>query len=138
MNENGASKFWMPNTDWMKLIVRSRQSSSASRCKRKVNWWTGMYFCGKQDVNFAILPIVLKDDQRDAVAFLLDGHDVLAFLLKGFRRSLIFQVFVIAVEMEGERLQPALVLCPMKSIINDRISEAKKMGFSGSSVAHLS
>ena len=41
-----------------------------------------MSCCGKQEVNFAILPLVLKVDQRDAVAFLLDGHDILAVLPK--------------------------------------------------------
>ena len=63
-----------------------------------------MSCCGKQEVNFAIFPLVLKDDQRDAVAFLLGGHDVLAVLLNGFRRSLNFQVFLIAIEMERESL----------------------------------
>ena len=42
------------------------------------------------------------------------------------------------IEMERERPQTALVLCPLKSIINDQISEARNMGFSASSVADLS
>ena len=42
----------------------------------------------------------------------LDGHDVLAVSSTGFGKSSIFQVFVIAAEMEGERSQTALVLCP--------------------------
>ena len=42
--------------------------------------------------------VSLKVEQRDAVASLLDGHDVLAVLLTGFGKSLIFQVFVIAAE----------------------------------------
>ena len=68
----------------------------------------------------------------------LDGHDVLAVLLMGIGKSLIFQVFVIAVEMGRERLQTALVLCPLQSIINDHIYEARNMGFSASSVPDLS
>ena len=68
----------------------------------------------------------------------MHGNDVLAVLPKVFIRSLIFQNFVIGVEMERERLQTALVLCPLKSIIDDRISEARNMGFSASSVADLS
>ncbi|XP_074620808.1 ATP-dependent DNA helicase RecQ-like [Acropora palmata] len=80
----------------------------------------------------------LKVEQRDAVVSLLDGHDVLAVLPTGFGKSLIFQAFVLAAEMERERLQTALVLCPLQSIINDQISEARNMGLSASSVADLS
>ena len=53
----------------------------------------------------------------------------------GFGESFIFQAFVIAVEMERERLQIALVLCPLQSIIKDQISEARNMALSASSVA---
>ena len=74
----------------------------------------------------------LKVEQRDAVVSLLDGHDVLAVLPTGFGKSLIFQAFVLAAEMERERLQTALVLCPLQSIINDQISEARNMGLSAS------
>ena len=77
-----------------------------------MKWWTGIYGCGKQEINFAIFPLVFKIDQRGAMNSVLDGHDVLAVLATGFRKSLIFQVFVIAVEMERERLQTALVFVP--------------------------
>ena len=80
----------------------------------------------------------LKEEQRDAVVSLLDGHAVLAVLPTGFGKSLIFQAFVLVAEMERERLQTALVLCPLQSIINDQISEARNMGLSASSVADLS
>ena len=53
----------------------------------------------------------------------------------GFSKSFIFQALVIAVEMERETLQIALVFCPLQSIIKDQISEARNMGFSASSVA---
>ena len=71
----------------------------------RVKWWTGMYCCGKQEINFAIFPLVLKVDQRSAVNSVLDGHDVLAVLATRFGKSLIFQVFVIAVEMLAEHHQ---------------------------------
>ena len=93
-----------------------------------------MYCCGKQEINFAIFPLVLKVDQRGAVNSVLDGHDVLAVLATGFGKNLIFQVFVIAVEMGRERLQTALVFCPQQSIINDQISEARNMCFLASSL----
>ena len=50
----------------------------------------------------------------------------------GFGKSLIFQAFVIAVEMERDRIQIALVFSFLKSIIKDQVSEAKNMGFSAS------
>ena len=43
-------------------------------------------------------------EQRDAVASMLDGHDVLVVLPTGFAKSFIFQVFVTAAEMERERI----------------------------------
>ena len=70
----------MPNTDWLKLNGRPRQDSVSFRCKRRVKWWTGMYCCGKQEINFAIFPLILKVGLRGAVRSLLDGHDVLAVL----------------------------------------------------------
>ena len=82
--------------------------------------------------------VSLKLEQRDAVPFLLDGQDVLAVLPTGFGKSLIFKVFVIAAEMNRERLQTALVLCPLQSIINEQISETRNMGLSASAVADLS
>ena len=125
----------MPNTDWLKVIARSRQSSVSFRCKRRVKWWKRIYCCGKQEINTAIFPLVLKVDQCGAVNSLLDGHDVLAVLATGFGKCLIFQVFVIVFEMERERLQTTLVFCPQQSIINDQISKARNMSFSALSVA---
>ena len=79
-----------------------------------------MYCCGKQEIIFAIFLLVLEVDQHGAVNSVLDGHGVLAVFATGCGKSLIFQVFVIAVEMERERLQTALVFCPQQSIINDQ------------------
>ena len=56
--------------------------------------------------------VSLNVEQRDAVASLLDGDDVVAVSPTGFGESPIFQVFVIAAEIERERFQTALVLCP--------------------------
>ena len=53
----------------------------------------------------------------------------------GFGKSLILQAFVIAVEMERERLQIVLFFCTLKSIIKDQNAEARNMGFSASAVA---
>ena len=39
-----------------------------------------MYCCRKQEIDFAIFPLILKVDLGGAVPSLLDGHDVLAVL----------------------------------------------------------
>ena len=46
--------------------------------------------------------VSFKIEQRAAVASLLNGHDVLAVSTTGFGKCSIFQVFVIAAEMERE------------------------------------
>ena len=53
--------------------------------------------------------VSFKVEQRAAVASLLDGHDVVAVSTTGFGRSSIFQVFVLAAEMERERFQTCLL-----------------------------
>ena len=70
----------MPNTDWLKLNGRPRQGSVSFRCKKGVKRWPVMYCCGKQEINFAIFPFILKVSLRGAVPSLLDGHDALAVL----------------------------------------------------------
>ena len=47
------------------------------------------YCCGKQEINFAIVPLVFKVDQGGAVNSVLDGHDVVAVLATGFGKSLV-------------------------------------------------
>ena len=43
----------------------------------------------------------MKDKQEEALKSLLDGKDVFAVLPTGFGKSLIYQSFVIAKEMDG-------------------------------------
>ena len=50
--------------------------------------------------------LVLKDKQEEALKSLLDGKDVFAVLPTGFGKSLIYQSFVIAKEMEGRVTDP--------------------------------
>ena len=115
------------NFEWRVQILDAKYRLAESNCSvtsklcqlqgrrgggRRVKWWTGMYCCGKQEINFAIFPLVLKVYQRGAVNSVLDGHDVLTVLATGFKKRLIFQVLVNAVEMERKRLQTALVFFP--------------------------
>ena len=56
---------------------------------------------------------------------LLLNHDVLAALSTGYGKSLIFQSFVVAKELLNSAKACVLVICPLTSIIQDQIAEAK-------------
>ena len=77
---------------------------------------------------------------------LLNGRDVLAVLPTGFGKSLIFQMFVIAqskLSLHNTRnndtpnFSSCLVICPLESIIEDQIIEARSLGISASSLPDL-
>ena len=78
-----------------------------------------------------------KPEQRNAVHSLLKGEDVLAVLPTGYGKSLIFQLFVVAATIERNEQQTVLVVCPLKSIIDDQIAEAQSMGISAASAADI-
>lgn len=80
----------------------------------------------------------LKPEQRNAVECLLKGDDVLAVLPTGYGKSLIFQLFAVAASIEREERQTVLVVCPLKSIIEDQIAEATSMGIPVASAADIS
>ena len=56
------------------------------------------------------------------------NHDVLTVLPTGYRKSLIFQSFVVAKELLNSAKACVLVICPLTSIIQDQIAEAKALG----------
>ncbi|KAM7434696.1 3 flap structured DNA binding [Porites harrisoni] len=67
--------------------------------------------------------LVLKDKQEEALKSLLDGKDVFAVLPTGFGKSLIYQSFVIAKEMEGRVTDPCcLVIVPLRSIVEEQVN----------------
>ena len=67
--------------------------------------------------------LVLKDKQEEALKSLLDGKDVFAVLPTGFGKSLIYQSFVIAKEMEGRVTHPCcLVIVPLRSIVEEQVN----------------
>ena len=55
------------------------------------------------------------------------NHDVLAVLLTGYGKCLIFQSFVVAKELLNSAKACVLVICPLTSIIQDQIPEAKAL-----------
>ena len=76
----------------------------------------------------------LKPEQRNAVEYLLNHDDVLAVLPTGYGKSLIFQLFAVAASIEMKEPQTVLVVCPLKSIIEDQLAEAESMGIPTASV----
>ena len=64
----------------------------------------------------------MKDKQEEALKSLLHGKDVFAILPTGFGKSLIYQSFVIAKEMEGCVTDPCcLVIVPLRSIVKQQV-----------------
>ena len=80
----------------------------------------------------------MKPEQRNAVEYLLNHDDVLAVPPTGYGESLIYQLFAVAASIERKEPQTVLVVCPLKSIIEDQIAEAKSMGFPAASSVNIS
>ena len=77
-------------------------------------------FQAKANVRFQ-----LKERQVTAVKSLLLNHDLFAVLRIGYGKSLIFQSFVMAKELLSSAKACVLVICPLTSVIEDQIAEAK-------------
>ena len=84
------------------------------------------------------LKLQLKPEQRNAVEYLLNHEDVLTVLPTGYGKSLIFQLFAVAASIERKEPQTVLVVCPLKSIIEDQIAEAESMGIPAASAVDIS
>ena len=69
----------------------------------------------------------LKEQQVTAVKKLLLNPDVLAVLPTGYGKSLIFQSFVVPKQLLDNAKACVLVICPLNSIIQDQIAEAKSL-----------
>ena len=71
----------------------------------------------------------LRQEQRCSVKQLF-SRDLLAVLPTGFGKILIFQVLAV---MKEDCV--ILVICPLKSIVNDQIKESSSMGISTGSLS---
>ena len=80
----------------------------------------------------------LKVEQREALNSLLDGSDVLAVLPTGYGKSLIFQLLVLVGKEERRRPAAVLVICPLKSIIDNQIGEAEGLGIRADAINDVS
>ena len=63
---------------------------------------------------------------------LLKGRDILAFMPMRYSKSLVFQVFLKAMNcnMISEAIEPnaiVLVICPLRSIVEDQVKEGESL-----------
>jgi len=78
---------------------------------------------------------VLRPEQKEAISSLVHGSDLLAVLPTGFGKSLIFQLFIRVTEILSSKAACVIVVCPLKSIVQDQLAEASSMGLTATSLA---
>ena len=66
--------------------------------------------------------IDLKPEQGAAIKSLVHGQDVLEILPTGFGKSAIYQILVRVKEKMSKDCACVLVICPLRSLIEDQIS----------------
>ena len=77
----------------------------------------------------------LKTDQKQALRQLVFGEDFLTILPTGFEKSLIFQLLVRVKEVITKKDCFVIVVCPLKSIIDDQLTEARSLGLKTGSLS---
>ena len=70
----------------------------------------------------------LRKEQKEVIQQLASGGDLLAVLPTGFGKSLIFQLLVRVQEAIRKKPSCVIVVCPLKSIVQDQIGEVVSMG----------
>ena len=72
----------------------------------------------------------IPQEQKSSVKQLFTGGDLLPVLPTGFGKSLLFQLLAL---VNDDHV--VLVICPLKSIVNDKIKEASSMGILAGSLS---
>ncbi|XP_044165290.1 ATP-dependent DNA helicase Q1-like [Acropora millepora] len=78
---------------------------------------------------------VIHPEQKEAIYSLVHGSDLLAVLPTGFGKSLIFQLLIRVISSNAACV---IVVCPLKSIVQDQLTEASLMGLTATSLASAS
>ena len=87
---------------------------------------------------------MLKKEQEEALKSLSSGEDVVGILPTGFRKSFIFQLLVLLAgekfHLQGKpnRNATILVICPLRSLIEDQLTVVQDLGISASSLPEAS
>ena len=79
----------------------------------------------------------LKTEQCKALESLLNGDNVLTTLPTRYGKSMIFQLYILISQVERIK-RTGLVVCPLRSIIDDQIVEARSLGISAALLLDLS
>ena len=79
-----------------------------------------------------------NEPQYSAIDCLLNGNHVLAVLPTGYGKSHIYQILVLVNKIDKGQPTSALVVCPLRSIVDDQVQEVKALRISGSSFNHAS
>ena len=86
----------------------------------------------------SVSEFTLKAEQELALNALLAGIDVLEVLPTGYRKRLIYQMFVRAKNHEPNRNASILAISPLKSIIEDQRQEMESLGYHAADCSNLS
>ena len=84
------------------------------------------------------ISLKLRSEQKQAVMTLLSRQDLLAVLPTGFGKSLIFQLLVRVKEILTGKPACVIVVCPLKSIVHDQLSEATAVDLMATSLSDAS
>ena len=78
---------------------------------------------------------MLRAEQKEAISSLVLGSNLLAVLSTGFGKSFIFQLFIRVKQILSSKAAWVIVVCPLKSIVQDQLTEASLMGLTATSLA---
>ena len=84
------------------------------------------------------IQLELRPKQKQAIYTLLSRRDLLAALPTDFGKSLIFQLLVQVKELLSGKTACVIVVCPLKSIVLDQMTEASSMGLTSVSLLEAS
>ena len=81
---------------------------------------------------------VIRPEKKEAIYSLVHGSNLLAVLLTGFGKSLIFQLLIHVKQILSSNAACVIVVYPLKSIVQDQLTEASFMGLTATSLASAS
>ena len=81
---------------------------------------------------------VIRPEQKQAIYSPVRGSDLLAVLPTGSGKSLIFQLLIRVKQILSSNAACVIVVCPLKSIVQDQLTEASLMGLTATSHASAS
>jgi len=72
--------------------------------------------------------VLLKDEQKEVVFHLLRSQDIVTILRTSLGKSLIYQLYAMAKEMQMNVIVVVLIVLPLKGITKEEVIEMEKLG----------